>query len=73
MLHETRKQYGQQLYLGPSFPAIVGAGPNGAIVHYRPLKGSSRIVTDLAENILIDTGAHYFSGTTDTTRTLVFG
>lgn len=42
MLHETRRRYAGDLYLGPSFPAIIGAGPNGAIVHYRPDKDSSR-------------------------------
>lgn len=73
MLHEIRMRYGGNLYLGPSFPAIIGAGPNGAIVHYRPDKDSSRKVIDLCENILIDTGAHYLNGTTDTTRTMVFG
>jgi len=64
--------YGGTKYLGPSFPAIVGSGPNGAIVHYRPVKGDCRTVKSLDECILIDTGAHYLNGTTDTTRTLVF-
>jgi len=60
------------MYLGPSFPAIVGYGPNGAFVHYRPLKGKSSHCSNSGENILIDTGAHYMNGTTDTTRTMVF-
>ena len=39
LLHLNRVKYGDILYLGPSFPAIAGSGPNGAIVHYRPVKG----------------------------------
>ena len=72
MLRQKRQRYGGDEYLLPSFPAIVGAGPNGAIVHYRPMEGTDRKVTRLDECVLIDTGAHYMQGTTDTTRTLVF-
>lgn len=71
-MHQTRQRYGGDDYLLPSFPAIVGAGPNGAIVHYRPMEGADRHVSELDECVLIDTGAHYLHGTTDTTRTLVF-
>jgi len=39
MLHDLRTKYGQGLYLGPSFPAIIGSGGNGAIIHYRPKEG----------------------------------
>ena len=60
------------MYLGPSFPAIVGAGPNGAIVHYRPTKEAHSVCDSLSTPILIDTGGHYLDGTTDTTRTLLF-
>jgi len=72
MLHEARSKYGKGLYLGPSFPAIVGAGPNGAIVHYRPEEGSDLKVKSAATPLLIDTGGHYLNGTTDTTRTMIF-
>jgi Xaa-Pro aminopeptidase len=72
MLHNQRAKFGGDLYLGPSFPAIIGVDSNGAIVHYRPEKGSDKLCTSLAQNILIDTGAHYLNGTTDTTRTIVF-
>lgn len=58
--------------MGPSFPAIVGAGPNGAIVHYRPTKENHAVSSSLSTPILIDTGGHYLDGTTDTTRTLAF-
>lgn len=58
--------------MGPSFPAIVGAGPNGAIVHYRPTEENHATCENLLTPILIDTGGHYLDGTTDTTRTLIF-
>ena len=65
-------RYSRQKYLGPSFPAIVGVGPNGAIVHYRPTEESHDTCTNKATPILIDTGGHYPDGTTDTTRTIIF-
>jgi len=72
MLHQSRQKYSKELYLGPSFPAIVGSGPNGAIVHYRPTQENHASCTNLATPVLLDTGGHYLDGTTDTTRTLIF-
>ena len=72
MLDLARRKYSEKLYLGASFPAIVGSGPNGAIVHYRPTRDSYSTCNSLKTPILIDTGGHYLDGTTDTTRTLVF-
>ena len=72
MLDAARKAYSGELYLGPSFPAIAGSGSNGAIVHYRPTEQSHLLCNSKKTPILIDTGAHYLDGTTDTTRTLVF-
>jgi Xaa-Pro aminopeptidase len=55
-----------------SFPTIAGAGPNGAIVHYRVTRGSNRrIAAD--ELFLIDSGGQYEDGTTDITRTVIVG
>jgi Xaa-Pro aminopeptidase len=55
-----------------SFPTISGAGPNGAIVHYRVTKKSNRrIAAD--ELFLIDSGGQYEDGTTDITRTIAVG
>lgn len=71
-MHEARQRYSKQLYLGPSFPAIVGYGANGAIVHYRPTSETSATCDKLNTPILIDTGGHYLDGTTDTTRTIMF-
>ncbi|HVY57213.1 MAG TPA: aminopeptidase P family protein [Xanthobacteraceae bacterium] len=55
-----------------SFPTISGAGPNGAIVHYRVTRASNRRIA-AGELFLIDSGAQYEDGTTDVTRTLAVG
>ena len=55
-----------------SFPSIAGAGPNGAIVHYRVTQSSNRKI-GTGELFLIDSGAQYEDGTTDITRTLAVG
>jgi Xaa-Pro aminopeptidase len=55
-----------------SFPTISGAGPNGAIVHYRVTKTSNRRINP-GELFLIDSGAQYQDGTTDITRTVAIG
>ena len=55
-----------------SFDTICGAGPNGAIVHYRVTDGTNRKVRP-GELLLIDSGGQYVDGTTDITRTVAVG
>jgi Xaa-Pro aminopeptidase len=55
-----------------SFDTISGAGPNGAIVHYRVSPETNRKI-EPDSLFLIDSGAQYVDGTTDVTRTLVVG
>jgi Xaa-Pro aminopeptidase len=55
-----------------SFPTIAGAGPNGAIVHYRVTRGSNRRIA-AGELFLVDSGGQYLDGTTDVTRTVAVG
>ena len=55
-----------------SFPSISGAGPNGAIVHYRVTRATNRAIKP-DELFLIDSGAQYEDGTTDITRTVAVG
>jgi Xaa-Pro aminopeptidase len=55
-----------------SFPTISGAGPDGAIVHYRVTTRTNRGIT-AAELFLIDSGGQYQDGTTDITRTVAVG
>jgi len=55
-----------------SFDTIAGAGPNGAVVHYRPTHKTNRRI-EPGQFFLVDSGAQYVEGTTDITRTVVFG
>ncbi|TKD17740.1 aminopeptidase P family protein [Rhodobacter capsulatus] len=69
-LEHHRRATGQLLDI--SFDTICGAGPNGAIVHYRVTEATNRRVSP-GELLLIDSGAQYPDGTTDITRTLAVG
>lgn len=55
-----------------SFETICGAGPNGAIVHYRVNEQTNRPVNP-GELLLVDSGGQYIDGTTDITRTVAVG
>ena len=55
-----------------SFDTISGAGPNGAIIHYRVSRATNRPLRD-GELFLLDSGAQYQDGTTDITRTVPIG
>ncbi|TGD42418.1 aminopeptidase P family protein [Pseudotabrizicola sediminis] len=55
-----------------SFDTICGAGPNGAIMHYRVTRDTNRAVRN-NELLLVDSGAQYRDGTTDITRTVAVG
>jgi Xaa-Pro aminopeptidase len=55
-----------------SFDTISGAGPNGAVVHYRASEQTNRPI-EANSIFLIDSGGQYVDGTTDVTRTVVVG
>jgi Xaa-Pro aminopeptidase len=55
-----------------SFDTICGAGPNGAIIHYRVTEATNRPIRG-GELLLVDSGGQYPDGTTDITRTLAIG
>ena len=55
-----------------SFDTISGAGPNGAIVHYRVSEETNRRLGQ-GELYLVDSGGQYEDGTTDVTRTVAIG
>lgn len=63
---------GEETCIDASFDTISGAGPNGAIVHYRVTTKTDRKL-NAGEIMLVDSGAQYLSGTTDITRTLYTG
>ena len=65
---EREKQPG---YLGPSFSPISGWGPNGAMCHYSATDEGALISGPGL--LVLDTGSHFEFGTTDITRTLLFG
>jgi Xaa-Pro aminopeptidase len=55
-----------------SFDTISGAGPNGAIVHYRVSEETNRPL-EINSIYLVDSGGQYPDGTTDITRTVAIG
>lgn len=59
-------------FIDLSFETIAATGKNGAVIHYQP---SEKTNTKLENKnlILIDSGAHYMTGTTDITRTFALG
>ncbi|MDQ2105544.1 aminopeptidase P family protein, partial [Azospirillum isscasi] len=59
-------------FRGLSFDTISGAGPNGAIVHYRVSEETDRLL-EPDSLFLLDSGAQYRDGTTDVTRTIAIG
>jgi Xaa-Pro aminopeptidase len=61
-----------ELFRDLSFPTISGAGPNGAIVHYRVTPETDRAL-EPGSLYLVDSGAQYPDGTTDITRTIAVG
>ena len=69
-LDEFRKQ--NQSYIMPSFSPISAFGRNGAIIHYSADKDNCAFL-EKGSLFMTDTGAHYFEGTTDITRTYALG
>ncbi len=74
-LEEARRQTGEETQMplrDVSFDTISGAGPNGAIMHYRVSRATNRKLAN-GELFLLDSGAQYQDGTTDITRTVPIG
>lgn len=74
-LEETRRRTGEETQMplrDVSFDTISGAGPNGAIIHYRVTRATSRKL-QAGELFLLDSGGQYQDGTTDITRTVPIG
>jgi Xaa-Pro aminopeptidase len=62
----------QNSLLDTSFDTISGAGPNGAIIHYKASPETNRIL-EPNSIYLFDSGGQYLTGTTDVTRTIAIG
>ncbi len=58
-------------FWGLSFPTIAATGANSSIVHYST-PGPQHLLQP-GQFLLLDSGAQYFNGTTDDTRTLIWG
>ncbi|MEM9900772.1 MAG: aminopeptidase P family protein [Pseudomonadota bacterium] len=69
-LEEERRRAPELIEI--SFDTICGAGPHGAIVHYRVTEETNAQITP-GTLVLIDSGGQYVDGTTDITRTLATG
>jgi Xaa-Pro aminopeptidase len=69
-LHQFRRESGDLRDI--SFDTISGAGPNGAIVHYRVTEATNRRI-EPDSLYLVDSGGQYPDGTTDVTRTVAIG
>jgi Xaa-Pro aminopeptidase len=69
-LHQFRQETGELRDL--SFDTISGAGPNGAVVHYRVSEQTNRPI-EPNSLFLVDSGGQYPDGTTDVTRTVAIG
>lgn len=59
-------------YISDSFDTIAAYGPNAAMMHYAPAKGNNAVI-EREGFLLIDSGGHYLTGTTDVTRTIAMG
>ena len=69
-LRELREDTGDLRDL--SFDTSSGAGPNGAVVHYRVSEETNRRI-EPGSVYLVDSGGQYPDGTTDVTRTVWIG
>lgn len=67
-----RYRSAQPNFFDESFGTIAGYGPHGAIVHYEADEESNSKLESHGL-LLVDSGAQYFDGTTDITRTIALG
>lgn len=70
ILHKYRSA--DTLFLTESFGTIAAYGPNAAMMHYAPKAGADAAIQRKGF-LLVDSGATYYDGTTDITRTYAVG
>ncbi len=70
ILHKYRSS--NENFLTESFPTIAAYGANAAMMHYAPKVGSDAAIENKGF-LLVDSGATYYDGTTDITRTYPVG
>lgn len=59
--------------LGLSFETIAAVDANAALMHYGPTAADHSTVLPSSAVLLVDSGGQYLGGTTDITRTFLFG
>ena len=70
-LREFRQK--QQDFFSESFDTIAGFNENGAFIHYKVSQETNKTLTNQNGLLLLDSGGHYFGGTTDITRVFAIG
>ena len=70
ILHEKRAAIPG--FIGESFGTIAAVNANAALPHYEPKEGKGALIMTPCV-LLVDSGAHYDKGTTDTTRVWFLG
>ena len=63
----------QKDFFAESFETIAGFNENGAFIHYKVSENSNKVLTNENGLLLLDSGGHYFGGTTDITRVFAIG
>lgn len=61
-----------ETFIEPSFSTICAYGSNGAIIHYSASKEQFAKIRPEGM-LMVDSGGHYYEGSTDITRTFVLG
>lgn len=69
-LERCRRQ--QDLFIDLSFDTISAYGANGAMMHYSATEQTNAVLKPKGF-LLVDSGGHYFQGSTDITRTIALG
>lgn len=67
-----RREAGGEHYIAPSFDTISAYNANAAMMHYSA-DSENCAVLEPRGILLVDSGGHYFEGTTDITRTFALG
>jgi len=68
----TEYRRGNKHFMGLAYENISASGPNSALPHYSPRKTTAHMIRRDVP-YLNDSGAQYYDGTCDTTRTVHFG
>lgn len=72
VIDDLRRQVGGEHYIAPSFDTISAYNANAAMMHYSA-DSENCAVLEPQGILLVDSGGHYFEGTTDITRTFALG